>query len=278
MTSNPLRIACTAPDFDLEKNLQFRPFLLFPHDAPRAGIRLHGRIVMLEFSQKSAGKPLIVAPNRGLEPRERRMISTRLSYCTGVREDLSGAYSLCRKDAVLSEYCEDIRGLRLFSAFTDFEGLLCVLCSHMVSFNQYKKMIQRVCGAYGGAFPHPASVFRNPEALDSCGLGYRKEYVLDAARKCRHGFVIKDLREIHGVGKYSENIFHLFQLRDYSAFYDDSLTARIAKEDYGTSIDGLRDSWGPKWCGLLEVFAQKFLNDMGKRQDGVPHRGKGKNV
>jgi len=266
MVSTKLRIARVAPDFDLEKNIQFRPFLLFPDDAPRIGVRLNpGRKpVTLELSQKSAGKPLIVTSNRGLEPHERRMISARLSYCTGAREDLSEAYSLCRKDAVLSEYCEDIRGLRLFSAFTDFEGLLCILCSHMVSFNQYKKMIQRVCGAYGGAFPHPSDLLRNPESLDGCGLGYRRDYVIDAAKKCKKGFVIKDVREVHGVGEYSENIFRLFQLRDYASFYEDSLTARIAKDNYGTDAAGLTRLWGRKWCGLLEVFAQKLLNDLSK--------------
>jgi 3-methyladenine DNA glycosylase/8-oxoguanine DNA glycosylase len=265
MNSKPVRITRVAPDFDLEKNLRFRPFLLFPDDAPKIGVRLNpGRkLVTLELSQKSAGKQVIVAPSRELRPDERTFISSRLAYCLGAREDLSEAYSLCRKDAVLSEHCREIHGLRLFSAFTDFEGLLCILCSHMVSFNQYKKMIQRVCGAYGGAFPNPASVLRNPDALDGCGLGYRKEYVLDAARKCVNGLVVIDeLRSIHGVGKYSENIFRLFQLRDYSAFYEDSLTARIARENYGTSIEGLRKQWGSKWCGLLEVLAQKFLNDI----------------
>jgi len=265
MASTTLRISRVAPDFDLEKNLCFRPFLLFPHDVPKIGVRfmtMNARmIVTLELTQKAAGKPVTISANRELGPAARAMISSRLAYCTGAREDLSEAHSLCRKDPVLSKYIHDIQGLRLFSAFNDFEGLLCILCSHMVSFNQYKKMIQRVYDAYGGAFPEPSDVLMNPNALDECGLGYRGDYVINAAKKFEKGFVINDVREVHGVGEYSENIFRLFQMRDYASFYEDSLTARIAKDYYGTDAAGLKQLWGRKWCGLLEVFAQKFIND-----------------
>ena len=262
-STTTIRITRIAPDFSLEKTLKFMPFLFFPHNLPKRNVRIGRRILELEFSQKRAGGPInIISERKSLRPNEKTHIARRITQCFGLREDLSQAYNLCEKDPVLSKHFDKIYGTRLLSAFTDFEGLLCILCSHLVSFKQYKRMIQKIYESYDYAFPTPSEILKYPGRLEDCGLGYRVEYLLDAARKCGEGLLPKSLREIRGVGKYSEKIFRLFQERDYSSFYEDSLTARIASTEYGTDSLGLENLWGPAFCGLLEVFAQKFLNDV----------------
>lgn len=264
-------------DFDLGKIVRFRPFLFFAQDVPERVMLLDSGPARLSFSQERAdgvqsggrragGGTLLVSADRELEKAEERALSEKLSFCLGAQEDLSAFYSMAREDPVLSRFRKEIQGNRLLSAPTDFEALASIICSQNVSFGQYKRMTQRVIAAYG-FFPLCLDVLGRPELLGSCGLGYRKQYVLNAAKFFSGGGDSSGIIGIKGVGKYSRDIFELFQKRNYSSFYFDSLILKIIREEYGEKVETeseARDFAGKQWggyAGLAEVCLQKFLRD-----------------
>ena len=63
-------------------------------------------------------------------------------------------------------------------------------------------------------------------------------------------------------------LFRLFQKRDYSTFYVDTLIKKIFLEDYGANIESdadvrafARKKFG-EFSGLAEIYLQKFLTDV----------------
>lgn len=236
-------------DFDFAKNLESRPFLFFFDSTPERKVWVDGKLVNFIFRQR--GKTLSVETDKPVSPLE-----GRLENWFGIGEDFSEFYGLCKKDPVLKDYLDRIRGVRLFSAPDDFEALVCILCSQMTGFPQYKTMTRRIYEAYG-AFPRPRDILARPGLLDGCGVGYRKKFILALAKSFPEWSL--------GLGEYSKNIFALFQGRDYSSFYEDSLIRKIARAHYGFRGKNAREfassQWG-KWAGLAEVFLQKFLRDL----------------
>lgn len=239
-------------DFDFTKNLGSRPFLFFFDSKPERKIRVDDELVNFKFKQD--GKILRVETDKPVDSLKRK-----LGTWFGMDEDFSGFYGICKRDPVLKNYLGRIKGVRLFSAPDDFEALVCIICSQMTGFPQYKTMTRRIYEAYG-AFPGPKDILARPGLLDGCGVGYRKKFILALAKSFPEWGP--------GLGEYSRNIFRLFQKRDYSSFYDDSLIRKIASEHYGFRGENVREfaskKWG-KWAGLAEVYLQKFLRDL---QDG----------
>ncbi len=238
-------------DFDFAKNLESRPFLFFfdVDGKPERRILVDGRLVNFRFRQH--GKTLGVETDSKVAD-----LREKLENWFGLGEDMSGFYRLCKKDPVLRNYLGNIRGIRLFSAPDDFEACVCIICSQMTGFPQYKAMTRRIYEAYG-FFPGPKDILARPGLLDGCGVGYRKKFILSLAKSFPEWGP--------GLGGYSKNIFTLFQRRDYSSFYEDSLIRKIASEHYGFRGKNVREfasrRWG-KWAGLAEVFLQKFLRDL----------------
>lgn len=238
-------------DFDLGKNLRNRPFLFEINGTLSRVIGVSGRSFRCEISQE--GKTVSVAGvPEGLERETRELVSRAL----GINEDLSGFYELAERDKILSEFSREIRGLRLFSAPTSWEALFCIILSQMTGFDQYKRMVYSVYSSYG-RFPSQGDVLRAPGKLDSCGIGYRKKFVLGCAGKFSGSLEAS----LPGIGKYSERIYRLFALRDFSSYYDDVLIRRILRENYGgLSLEKFGKRWGA-YAGIAEVYLQKFLAD-----------------
>lgn len=236
-------------DFDFGKNLESRPFLFFFDSKPERKIRIDDRLVDFAFRQR--GKTLEVETDKPVGSLE-----ARLEKWFGIGEDFSEFRGLCKKDHVLKTHLDGIKGIRLFSAPDDFEALVCIICSQMTGFPQYKSMTRKIYEAYG-FFPGPKDVLARPGLLDGCGVGYRKKFILALAKSFPEWST--------GLGQYSKNIFALFQRRDYSSFYEDSLIGKIARERYGFKGKNIREfasgKWG-RWAGLAEVFLQKFLRDL----------------
>ncbi len=237
-------------DFDFAKNLESRPFLFFfDGNKPERKILVDGRLVNFRFHAE--GSALHVETDSHVAA-----LREKLENWFGMGEDLSGFYGLCKKDPVLKNRLDGIRGIRLFSAPDDFEALVCIICSQMTGFPQYKAMTLKIYEAYG-AFPRPRDVLARPGLLDGCGVGYRKKFILALAKSFPDWSL--------GLGEYSKNIFDLFQKRDYSSFYEDSLIRKIARERYNFKGKNVREfasgKWG-RWAGLAEVFLQKFLRDL----------------
>ncbi|MFH0961683.1 MAG: hypothetical protein V1820_03305 [archaeon] len=239
-------------DFDLGKNLRNRPFLFEIGGGMSRILEVSGGRALCRISQKGKSVSVEGAPS-GIAGE----VKTLVSRCLGINDDLSEFYELADRDQVLSGFSGEIRGLRLFSAPTNWEALFCIILSQMTGFDQYKKMVYSVYSAYGGRFPSQRDVLRAPSKLDSCGVGYRKKFILGCAERFS-GSLTKGLP---GVGKYSESIYSLFALRDFSSVYDDVLIRRILRENYGgLSLENFEKRWGG-FAGIAEVCLQKFLAD-----------------
>lgn len=244
-----MRLELVVKDFDLQKNLKYMPFLLFWGKSVRT-LKVGKKFVEVELSQR--GSTVFCEADAKIPEKEEKKLAERLTFCLGLKEDLGDFYRLAGKDKDLGKFLPQIRGLRLFSAPTDFEAIACIICSQMVSFEQYKKMTEAIYRSWGH-FPEPAEVIKHPEKLQACGVGYRKKFLLDAARKWGRE------EKIVGMGRYSLEIFQLFQRRDFSSFYHDSLIGKILEKREQTEEEFLRQ-WG-RWSGLAEVYLQKFLRD-----------------
>lgn len=236
-------------DFDFSKNLESRPFLFFFDSRPERKIWVGDKLVNFRFGQR--GRILSVETDKPVDS-----LREKLEKWFGMDEDLSEFYGMCKRDAVLKNHLDGINGLRLFSSPDDFEALVCIICSQMTGFPQYKTMTRRIYEAYG-AFPRPCDILARPGLLDGCGVGYRKKFILALAKSFPEWSI--------GLGGYSKNIFALFQRRDYASFYEDSLIRKIASEQYGCRGKSVGEfafkRWG-RWAGLAEVFLQKFLRDL----------------
>lgn len=263
-----------AKDFSLEKIVKYRPFFFFFDAVPERSVLLQGMPLEMKFRQD--GQKLIVELPREIEPKYRDFLEKRLAYCLGAGEDLSGFYAMCEHDEVLSKFLPSIEGNRLISAFDDFEAVVSIICSQNVGFDQYKEMVKRVIKTYGykKCFPIPRDIMQRKGAISDCGVGYRDAFILEATNKMFFKSTLSDddLNNMHGIGPYSRDIFRLFQRRDYSAFYVDTLIKKIFREQYGANLESDADirafaqrKFG-EYSGLAEIYLQKFLNDTNQQK------------
>lgn len=256
-------------DFNLEKIIRYRPFFFFMKSSPQSAVIVGDNVINLDLSQEK--ERLLIDFGKKIPKSVADIISQRVSYCLGCRENLSEFYFLCENDKVLGKMNDKIYGNRLVSAYSDFEALASIICSQNSSFLQYKKMVLNIVDKYGlGAFPKPRHILEKPHLLKECGVGYRDEYLINLSKFMLFKPEIDDisaLSRVKGIGPYSIDIFLLFQRRKYEYLYADSLIRKIMKNDYGIAIENDRDLrhhakrlWG-KYQGLCEVYLQKFLYD-----------------
>lgn len=264
-------IEIDAASLDFEKIMKYKPFFFFFHDEPVRSVLLQGSHVEMQFSQAEPKAGLRVAFNKELGEPHKKYLANRISYCFGTNEDLRSFYAVCEHDMILSKFLDKIEGNRLISAFDDFEAIVSIICSQNVSFAQYKDMVAKLVKAYGykGCFPAPRDIISKPHLMADCGVGYRGAFIMEAAKKMHLNPLLSDddLINMHGIGPYSRDIFRLFQRRDYSAFYVDTLIRKIFKEQYGANLETdadvrrFADKLFGKFAGLAEIYLQKFLND-----------------
>lgn len=258
-----------AKDFDFAKIIKYRPFFFFNKDLPVRSFLFKGKPVEIDFFQDSTF--LVMKTDKQLSENEKLQFIERIKYCLGTEEDFTDFYNIARNDKILSAHYNEIYGNRLFSAFSDFEACVSIICSQNTSFRQYKSILMKVIDVYGKGsyFPEPEHILKYPEKLKSCGVGYRDKYILDACLTFRFKKSInrESLAKIKGFGRYSEDIFRLFQERDYNYFYVDRLIKRIFKGEYGAElandfeVRNFAEKMFGKYAGLSEVYLQKFLCD-----------------
>ncbi|MCK5474094.1 MAG: DNA-3-methyladenine glycosylase 2 family protein [Candidatus Aenigmarchaeota archaeon] len=259
-----------ADDFNLEKILKYKPFFFFFGTNSERTIIHKGEPLRLSFTQKH--NSLVIEFNREINSLEQKQIADRISFGLGAQEVLSEFYGIAKNDKVLKNFSDVIYGNRLLSAYDDFEALVSIIASQNVTFAQYKKMVGKIVDAFGGGeyFPTALEVLQKKELLKECGLGYRTEFIENIAEhmRFRNCADLDTLHTVKGIGPYSLDIFRLFQLRDYNAFYVDVLIKKIFRENYGFEWEIDKDvrefakmKFG-KFQGLAEIYLQKFLNDV----------------
>ena len=93
--------------------------------------------------------------------------------------------------------------------------------------------------------------------LSGLKLGYKTSFLVGLAKT----FGKIELGKIKGIGKYSINLFEIFQKRNYNCFYMDCLTEKILREKYKINDnfeENTKRLWG-KYRGLAEAYLQRFF-------------------
>ncbi|RLJ01083.1 MAG: hypothetical protein DRP06_00350 [Candidatus Aenigmatarchaeota archaeon] len=237
-------------NFNFLKTFNSGLFYFFYDPEPVRKIIIGGKPITLKFKQ--TGNQLIISYSEEIEKDKKTNLINRIKYCLGLEEDLSEFYNICKKDIILKNHLEKIRDTRVISAFSDFEALVGAIISQNNSYRNYRIQMHRVYEKLN--FTREAYKEKN---LCELKLGYKANYLLDLAKN----FEKMELKNIHGIGNYSINLFNIFQKRDYNYFYMDCLTEKIMRENYKITENFEEASiklWG-KYRGLAEAYLQRFF-------------------
>ncbi len=169
--------------------------------------------------------------------------------------DLDRDYAAIRKkaagDPFMSAAAEAGKGIRILKQ-DPWEMLISFIISQRKSIPAIRTSIERLCEAFGEdmgdyhAFPAPKALYEAEAAvLQGCGLGYRLEYIRDAASKVYLGeldldalFKMNDedlqntLKSVKGVGDKVANCVMLFAYGRTAAVPVDTWIKKIIEEDY----------------------------------------------
>jgi 3-methyladenine DNA glycosylase/8-oxoguanine DNA glycosylase len=161
-------------------------------------------------------------------------------------------YEICKKDKVLSRFLDRIIGTRIISAFSDFEALVGAIISQNNSYRNYRKQMFKLYKRLNFV----QSNYKE-RILKELGIGYKVKYLVELANK----FGKVELEKIKGIGKYSLNLFRIFQLRDYNSFYVDCLIEKIFREEYRikSNLEKISKKLFSNYRGLAEAYLQRFF-------------------
>ncbi len=154
-------------------------------------------------------------------------------------------------DDFMAAACEAGEGIRILNQ-SPWEMLISFIISQRKSIPAIKTSIERLCENFGEkkdgffAFPTPEALFNADSAtLASCGLGYRLEYIRDAAERVLHKKIDLEalksssndelsaaLKEIKGVGDKVANCIMLFAYHRIDRVPVDTWVKKIMEEDY----------------------------------------------
>lgn len=152
--------------------------------------------------------------------------------------DLSRNYAQVRtgvhhQDYSMKRMAEYGKGIRILKQ-EPWETIITFIISQRKSIPAIKKSVECLCTMAGDklspssglsySFPTPTAILNmTPEKLKACGLGYRTDFVIDAAEKVKSGFIeleslngttdaalLETLKYIKGVGDKVANCVGLF--------------------------------------------------------------------
>ena len=146
------------------------------------------------------------------------------------------------------------RGIRILNQ-EPFEMLISFIISQRKSIPAIRTSVERICKLYGKkinteyetlyTFPD-ADTLADADKLDTCGLGYRLPYILDASRDVSSGLInlydmysyddeelFNELKKIRGVGDKVANCICLFAYHRVKRAPKDVWINRVIDEEYG---------------------------------------------
>lgn len=177
------------------------------------------------------------------------------------------------------EYGSGIRLLR--QEF--FETLISYIISQNNSIPNIKRVVERLCAAYGAgfdfcgetffAFPEPETLAAlEPAEFRVLGAGFRDRYISGAARLVASGELSeaalcamptaearKRLMEVKGVGNKVCDCVMLFSLGKYDLFPTDTWINKVMAERFGATSVKTAKSEGERLFGQYSGFAQQYL-------------------
>ncbi len=191
--------------------------------------------------------------------------------------DLNRDYEAVRQkaeefeDRFMISACKAGAGIRMLKQ-DPWEMLISFIISQRKSIPAIRTSIERLCEKYGRkmdgfyAFPEPEALADADEAgLVACALGYRVEYVRDAARKVAYGEMDLNalyqsddeeltaaLKSVKGVGDKVANCIMLFAYGRTARVPVDVWVKRIIEEDYAGQDPFAK--YG-EYAGIMQQYA-----------------------
>ncbi|RLE49416.1 MAG: hypothetical protein DRJ31_04970 [Candidatus Methanomethylicota archaeon] len=221
---------------------------------------------------------------------EKSFVEEKVRHVLAFDEDLSEYHAIIRGDPVLNAISSKFKGLRMKGVSNLWNAMLIAFCQQNASFKQGWRMYRNIVynmglkvGLEGGVSvfvtPSPAMVVEQGLAkLREQGLGYRANYVLEAAKVFVEEESFEEklsevdveayaaIKKIRGLGVYSGRLALLLAQRRYSLTPLDRWTIRILSEIYAKKRLSLTEAeeeakrlWG-KWSGLSVYFMTIVLD------------------
>ena len=133
--------------------------------------------------------------------------------------------ALRRKDAVMSSIMQRHKGIYLVRRGEPFLTLARAIVGQQISVKAAQSVWDRVVACAGAVTPE-GILLKKPSELRACGLSDRKtEYIVDLARRFAEGLVhpyrwdemsdeevIADLVQVRGIGRWTAEMFLIFNL------------------------------------------------------------------
>ena len=191
--------------------------------------------------------------------------------------DLKTNYDKYRKvcksnDKFLKECIKFSKGLRLLNQ-DHFEMLISFIISQRKSVPAIRTSIERLCKVCGKKkiiknktyylFPTASEILKNKNKLSSCGLGYRMEYIIEAANKVNKNIInlkklenasdeelLNALMSIKGVGIKVASCIALFSYKRYSICPVDVWIGRVIDKYYKGKIPREYN----KYIGIIQQY------------------------
>ena len=185
--------------------------------------------------------------------------------------DMDGDYagfirSVHKDDIFLTRAADYASGIRILRQ-DPWEMLISFIISQRKSIPAIRSSIEKLCERFGtdGAFPEPEALAQATLAeLRDCSVGYRDEYILDAAagvvsgeidlkamEELSDGDLMKELLKIKGVGVKVANCVMLFGFHRIGAFPVDVWIKKVEDTCYGGHFP-VEDY--PGYAGVLQQY------------------------
>jgi DNA-3-methyladenine glycosylase II len=144
--------------------------------------------------------------------------------------------ALARKDPVMSTIMKTHKGIHLIKRGEPFLTLARAIVGQQISVKAAQSVWDRVVACAGAVTPE-GILLKKPTELRACGLSDRKtEYIVDLARRFAEGLVhpyrwdemsdeevIADLVQVRGIGRWTAEMFLIFNLLRPDVFPLDDL-------------------------------------------------------
>jgi N-glycosylase/DNA lyase len=254
--------------------------------------------VVVRLSQKKTSSPIKV----GLSPQKESFTDKEVNYLKdylghlfGLNIDLEAFYNQFSKDPLAPSFKKRY-GLRLTKAHDLFESLICSIVTQRNSVWKWNGQIRRLMKLLGKkfpvghfmvySFPNPKMIVKYPKQLKEIRLGYREEYVLEAAktiakkesilenlRKSSLGSARSELMEFKGIGPKVADMFLLYGLGKIQVPPIDVWIRRgVSKLLFkGKEIDNsqcreeLVCRYG-EWAGLAQLYLYDWMRKIVKKE------------
>lgn len=211
------------------------------------------------------------------------LLFERVEDILGVNEELKDFHNIWRKDPLLSQSYNLLKGFHLRKTSL-WNALLIGICQQNASFKQGWSMLALIHKNLGLKVevenrgitiipPSPEKIVKTSiNELKKCKLGYRAETVKKSAEVFHSNILSeedpwkydeKDLTKIKGIGKYTARLALILSDRRYELPPIDRWLAKIISEIYKVPVRRAEKEWTSrwgKWCGLAAFITTLALD------------------